>query len=125
MAERGNIWELLGRSVKWEDVVRHGPKIVEAARVLYETSKQRQQRSPGSQPGPGVDNGRLADLEAEVRRLQDNETQQAALVADIASQLETLTRSVDALASRVQLLLWLGGGALAVGLVALVLALVR
>lgn len=125
MAERGNIWELLGRSVKWEDVVRHGPKIVEAARVLYETSKQRQQRSSGSAPGPGVDNGRLADLEAEVRRLQDNETQQAALVADIASQLETLTRSVDALASRVQLLLWLGGGALAVGLAALVLTLVR
>lgn len=125
MAERGNIWELLGRSVKWEDVVRHGPKIVEAARVLYETSKQRQQRSSGPAPGPDLDGGRLADLEAEVRRLQENETQQAALVADIASQLETLTRSVDALASRMQLLLWLGGGALAVSLVALVLALVR
>lgn len=125
MAERGNIWELLGKSVKWEDVVRHGPKIVEAARVLYETSKQRQQRSSGSAPGPDPGGGRLADLEAEVRRLQENETQQAALVTDIASQLETLTRSVDALASRVQLLLWLGGGALAVGLAALVLALVR
>ena len=125
MADKSNIWELLGRSVKWEDVVRHGPKIVEAARVLYETSKQRQQRSSGSAPGPDLDGGRLADLEAEVRRLQENETQQAALVADIASQLETLTRSVDALASRVQLLLWLGGGALAVGLVALVLALVQ
>ena len=125
MAERGNIWELFGRSVKWEDVVRHGPKIVEAARILYETSRQRQQRAPGSQPGPDAAGHRLADLEGEIRRLQENETQQAALVTDIANQLETLTRSVDALASRVQLLLWLGGGALAVGLAALVLTLIR
>ena len=126
MAERGNLWELFGRSVKWEDVVRHGPKIVEAARILYETSRQRQQRSAAGSPdaAAGLSN-RLADLEGEVRRLQENETQQAALVTDIANQLETLTRSVDALAARVQLLLWLGGGALAVGLAALVLSLVR
>ena len=125
MAERGNIWELLGRSVKWEEVVRHGPKIVEAARILYETSKQRQQRSSGSAPGPDLDGGRLADLEAEVRRLQENETQQAALVTDIANQLESLTRSVDALGARVQTLLWLGGGALVAALAALALALAR
>jgi hypothetical protein len=125
MAERGNIWELLGKSVKWEEVVRHGPKIVEAARILYETSKQRQQRSAGSASGPDLNAGRLADLEAEVRRLQENETQQAALVTDIANQLESLTRSVDALGSRVQTLLWLGGGALVVSLAALALSLVR
>jgi hypothetical protein len=125
MADKSNIWELLGKSVKWEEVVRHGPKIVEAARILYETSKQRQQRSGGSAPGPDVNASRLADLEAEVRRLQENETQQAALVTDIANQLESLTRSVDALASRVQLLLWLGGGALVVSLAALVLSLIR
>jgi hypothetical protein len=130
MAEKGNIWELLGRSVKWEEVVRHGPKIVEAARILYETSRQRQQRSGGSSssaPGPDAAglNNRLADLEAEVRRLQENETQQAALVTDIANQLESLTRSVDALGTRVQLLFWLGGGALVAGLAALALSLVR
>ena len=128
MAEKGNIWELLGKSVKWEEVVRHGPKIVEAARILYETSRQRQQRSggsAGSASGPDLNAGRLADLEAEIRRLQENETQQAALVTDIANQLESLTRSVDALGSRVQTLLWLGGGALVVGLAALALSLVR
>ena len=126
MADKGNIWwELLGKSVKWEEVVRHGPKIVEAARILYETSRQRQQRPGGPASGPDVNAGRLADLEADIRRLQENEIEQAALVSDIANQLETLTRSVDALAARVQTLLWLGGGALAVGLAALVLALVR
>ena len=41
MAERGKIWEVLGKSVKWEEVVRHAPKIVEAARVLYETNHQK------------------------------------------------------------------------------------
>lgn len=125
MADKEKIWELLGRSVKWEEVVRHGPKIVEAARILYESSKQRQQRSSGSAPGPDLNAGRLADLKADVRRLQENEIQQAALVTDIADQLESLTRSVDALASRVQLLLWLGGGALVVGLAALALSLAR
>jgi len=128
MADKGNIWELLGKSVKWEDVVRHGPKIVEAARVLYENSKQRQRQSPGSPgpaPGPEASSGRLADLEADIRRLQENEIEQAGLVADIASQLESLTRSVDALGSRVQTLLWLSGGALVAALAALALSLLR
>ncbi|MEA2562287.1 MAG: hypothetical protein QOH06_3791 [Acidobacteriota bacterium] len=128
MADKSKIWELLGRSVKWEEVVRHGPKIVEAARILYESNRQRQQSSAGaagSASGPDVSARRLADLEAEVRRLQENETQQAALVTDIANQLESLTRSVDALGTRVQTLLWLGGGALVVGLAALALALAR
>ena len=125
MADKSNIWELLGKSVKWEEVVRHGPKIVEAARVLYETSKQRQQRPGGPAPGPEVSSGRLADLEADVRRLQENEIEQAGLVADIASQLESLTRSVDALGSRVQTLLWLSGGALVAALAALALSLLR
>src|ERR1041384_7348972 len=103
MADKGNVWwELLGKSVKWEDVVRHGPKIVEAARILYETSKQRQQRPGGPASGSDVSASHLADLEAEVRRLQENETQQAALVTDIANQLESLTRSVDDLGARVQ-----------------------
>lgn len=129
MAERG-IWEVLGKSVKWEEVVRHAPKIVEAARVLYETNRQRQPR-PGGSGGPGGPDPtsdlktRLANLEAQVSSLQDNESQQAALVSDIAKQLDALTGSVDALASRVQMLLWLAVGGLVAGLAALVLALVR
>ena len=126
MADKGNVWwELLGKSVKWEEVVRHGPKIVEAARILYETSRQRQQRPGGPAAGPDVSGGRLADLEADIRRLQENEIEQAGLVADIASQLESLTRSVDALGSRVQTLFWLSGGALVAGLAALALSLFR
>lgn len=130
MAERGKIWEVLGKSVKWEEVVRHAPKIVEAARVLYETNRQRQPRPAGSGgfAGPDPTSGlktSLADLEAQVSRLQDNESQQAALVSDIAKQLGALTGSVDALASRVQMLLWLAVGGLVAGLAALVLALVR
>lgn len=131
MADKSKIWELLGRSVKWEEVVRHGPKIVEAARILYETSRQRQQHSPGSPgsagsaAGPDLNARHLADLDNRIRRLEENETEQAALVTDIANQLETLTRSVDALGARVQLLLWLGGGALVVSLAALALSLAR
>jgi hypothetical protein len=128
MADKSKIWELLGRSVKWEEVVRHGPKIVEAARILYESNRQRQQQQSTGAAGaagtaPGPDPGRLADLDKRIRRLEENETEQAALVTDIANQLESLTRSVDALASRVQLAVWLGGGALVVGLAALALSL--
>jgi hypothetical protein len=126
MAYKSKIWELLGRSVKWEEVVRHGPKIVEAARILYETSRQRQQpssRATGSASGPDLSSRDLAELDSRIRRLEENETEQAALVTDIANQLETLTRSVDALGARVQMLLWLGGGALVVALAALALSL--
>lgn len=131
MAEKTRLWELLGKSVRWEEVVRHAPKIVEAARVLYETNRQRQQRSANpSSPPPGPDPAaglktRLDDLEAQVRRLQDNETQQAALVADMAKQLEAVTTSLEALAARATLLLWVSGAALLLGLAGVVLALLR
>jgi polyhydroxyalkanoate synthesis regulator phasin len=129
MAEKGRIWEVLGRSVRWDEVMRHAPQIVDAARILYEKNRQRQQQRPESRPGPGPDpttglTARLADLEGQVRRLQENETQQSALVADMAKQINALTGSVDALARRVQTLLWVSAAALAAGLAALVTALV-
>ncbi len=127
MAEKGRIWEILGKSVRWDEVMRHAPQIVEAARVLYEKNRQRQQQRTEPRPGPDPTTGltaRLADLEAQVRRLQDNETQQSALVADIAKQLDALTGSVDSLARRMQLILWISGVALVAGIAALVAALV-
>lgn len=127
MAEKGRIWEILGRSVRWDEVMRHAPQLVDAARILYEKNRQRQQQRPESRPGPDPSAGltaRLADLEGQVRRLQENETQQSALVADMAKQIDALTGSVDALARRVQILLWISGGALVLGIAALVAALV-
>lgn len=127
MAEKGRIWEILGRSVRWDEVMRHAPQILNAAQVLYEKNRQRQQQRTDSRPGPDPTaglTGRLADLEGQVHRLQENETQQSALVADMAKQIDALTGSVDALAGRVQLLLWISGGALVLGTVALVAALV-
>ncbi|HEX7182236.1 MAG TPA: hypothetical protein VF756_10360 [Thermoanaerobaculia bacterium] len=131
MAEKGKIWELLGKSVRWEEVVRHAPKIVEAARVLYESNRQRQQRSAEpSRPSHGPDPAaalktRLADLEAQVRRLQENETQQAALVSDMAKQLEAVTKSLEALIKRTTLFFWVSGAALLLGLTGVILALLR
>lgn len=131
MAEKGKLWEILGKSVRWEEVMRHAPQIVDAARVLYEKNRQRQQQRQPSQerPQPGPDptvglTARIAELEAHVRRLQENETQQSALVSDVAKQLEALTGSLGALAARVQLLVWVSGGALVLGLAALIAALV-
>jgi hypothetical protein len=129
MAEKGRIWDILGRSVRWDEVMRHAPEIVGTARTLYEKNRQRQQQRSGPEPRPGPDptpglTARLDDLETQVHRLQENEAQQSALVADMAKQLDALTGSVDALARRVQILLWLSGAALAAGIAALVAALV-
>src|SRR6185369_5319434 len=109
--------------------MRHAPEIVGTARTLYEKNRQRQQQRPGPEPRPGPDptpglTARLADLESQVRRLQENESQQSALVADMAKQLDALTGGVDALARRVQILLWVSGAALVAGIAALVAALV-
>jgi len=129
MAEKRRIWEILGQSVRWDEVMRHAPEIVGTARTLYEKNRQRQQQRPGPEPRPGPDpaagvTARLSDLEGQVRRLQENETQQSALVADMAKQLDALTGGVDALARKVQILLWVSGVALAAGIAALVAALV-
>ena len=126
--ERERLWEILGKSVRWDEVMRHAPQIVDVARGLYEKNRQRQQQRPESRPGPDPTAGmtaRLADLEGQVRRLQENEIQQSALVADMAKQLDGLAGGVDALARRVQILLWVSGAALVTGFAALVAALVR
>lgn len=132
MAEKGRLWEILGKSVRWDEVMRHAPQIVDVARGLYEKNRQRQQQRPESRPGPapGPDptaglTARLADLEGQVRGLQENEIQQSALVADMAKQLDGLSGGVDALARRVQILLWVSGAALVAGIAALMAALVR
>ena len=132
MAEKERLWEILGRSVRWDEVMRHAPQIVDVARGLYEKNRQRQQQRPEYRPGPGPGpdptaglTGRLADLEGQVRRLQENEIQQSALVADMAKQLDGLAGGVDALARRVQTLLWVSGAALAAGIAALVAALIQ
>lgn len=127
MAEK-RLWEILGKSVRWDEVMRHAPQIVDVARGLYEKNRQRQQQRPESRPGPGPDptaglTPRLADLEGQVRRLQENEIQQSALVADMAKQLDGLAGGVDALARRVHILLWVSGAALVAGIAALAAAL--
>jgi len=133
MAEKRRLWEILGQSVRWDEVMRHAPQIVDVARGLYEKNRQRQQQRPESRPGPGNPGpdptagltAHLADLEGQVRRLQENEIQQSALVADMAKQLDGLAGGVDVLARRVQMLLWVSGAALAAAIAALVTALVR
>jgi len=130
MAEKGRLWEILGRSVRWDEVMQHAPQIVDVARSLYEKNRQRQQQRPESRPGPGPDptaglTARLADLEGQVRRLQENEIQQSALITDMAKQLDGMAGGVDALARRVHLLLWVSGAALVAGIAALVEALVK
>jgi hypothetical protein len=130
MAEKGRLWEVLGRSVRWDEVMRHAPQIVDVARGLYEKNRQRQQQRPESGPGPGPDptagmTARLADLEARLAVSQENEIRQSALVADMAKQLEGLARGVDGLARRVHIVLWVSGAALAAGIAALVAALVQ
>jgi uncharacterized coiled-coil protein SlyX len=130
MAEKGRLWEILGRSVRWDEVMRHAPQIVGVARGLYEKNRQRQQQRPESGPGPGPDStagttARLADLEARLAVFQENEIRQSALIADMAKQLEDLAGGVDGLARRVRIVLWVSGAALAAGIAALVAVLVQ
>jgi hypothetical protein len=128
MAEKGRLWEILGRSVRWDEVMQHAPQIVDVARGLYEKNRQRQQQRSESRSGPDPTAGltaRLADLEGQVRRLQENEIQQSALITDMAKQLDGMAGGVDALARRVQLLLWVSSAALVAGIAALVEALVK
>lgn len=133
MAEKRRLWEILGKSVRWDEVMQHAPQIVDVARGLYEKNRQRQQQRPErpeSRPGSGPDptaglTARLADLEGQVRRLQENEIQQSALVADMAKQLDGIAGGFDALARRSQLLLWVSGSALVAAIAAIAAALIK
>jgi hypothetical protein len=76
----------------WATLLLHGPAIVDAARKLYAST-----RKPAT-PGDAADERALQHALA---TLEDRQQQQAAVLADLARQVQELTAAVGVLRARV------------------------
>lgn len=97
-------------NVPWKTILLHGPTLVEAARTLYAaTRKAAAGAAPSEQAASGIEPLRRA-----VEALAEREVQQAALLADLARQVQDMATALDVLRARI--VLTLVGAALAVAL---------
>jgi len=104
--------------VPWSTLLTHGPTIVDAARKLYAIATR---QAADAQP-------RAADgesLHQAVATLQQREAQQAALLADLAREVQHVAAVVEELRAKVRLALIGAGVAAALSLVAFALVLWR
>ena len=113
------LWTWALRKMPWKTLLVHAPTLVDAARHLYATTRPpARDGAAGTRTGDG-----LEPLRRAVEELEEQATRQAALVADLAKQVETLTTAVDVLRARVVVALTVASVTLGAALVtAVVLA---
>ncbi len=104
----------------WRTLLTHAPTIVDAARSFYGVGRK------GDESGI-ADGGarRLDGVRARVASLEQRETQQTALYADLARQMQDTAGALETLRGRVRLALVGTSIALIVSVLAAVLALWR
>jgi hypothetical protein len=109
--------------IPWDQVVLHGPKVLDAATALWDKWNSR----PKPQPvGPNAETG--TQVAAIVQRLQQLEEAQAAsaeLEKNMAQQIQSLTAGYAELSRKTTIALWFAGSALLVSFIALGVALAR
>ena len=112
------LWTWALKAVPWKTILFHVPTIVEAARNLYETTRvPHAETEARPRPPAGLDALRRA-----VEDLEQRQTQQAALFADLARQVETLATAVEVLRARVAFALVASSVATLLAIVVAVLA---
>jgi hypothetical protein len=100
-------------NIPWRIIVDHAPTIVDAARKLYASSRRPRPRAEPSERASGG----LESLQRAIEQLEAREVQHAALLADLAKQVQDMATALEVLRARVR---WaLIGASLAVGVAVL------
>ena len=110
-------------SLPWKTILFHGPTILEAARTLYAAARKSTGADGESREraaGGGVDEVRRA-----LDRIEERELQQAAVLADLAKQVQDVTATVDVMRARLRVALVGASLAVALAIVSIVLSLSR
>lgn len=111
--------------IPWDQVIRHGPKVLDAATSLWDKWNSRPRPQPvDPQDGDNVD----AQMLVLIQRLQQLEEAQAAsaeLEKNMAEQIQNLSAGYAELSRKLTIALWSAGGAVLVSVIALGIALAR
>jgi hypothetical protein len=84
--------------VPWRTIITHAPTIVDAARRLYANTRQADGTAAVAIRRLGPD-----DVYRAVARLEEREIEQAALIADLAREVQQIATGVEVLRSRLML----------------------
>ena len=107
------MWLWIVRALPWRMIIANTPKIVDAARVVYE-ARRRATPAPVVRAAPrGTD---IRELEFALATLEEQATAHAAVVAQLAQQVEAMGAAMEVMQRRL-------AAALTVSLVASGLAL--
>jgi hypothetical protein len=95
------MWVRLIRALPWRMIIASTPKIVDAARTLYEARKRAHTSLPEIRATrPGAD---PRELQHAIDTLEEHATRQAAIVAQLAQQLESMAAAIEIMRRRVAL----------------------
>ena len=107
-------------SIPWPALLGHAPWLVDSARDLYETLRNRREK-PESQPLSAT----LEDISSRLDELEDHQTRQAELLSRMAAQEEAISRGLRIVSTRLLALALAALVAIILALIALVVAAVR
>jgi hypothetical protein len=94
------MWLRLVRALPWRMIIANTPRIVDAARTLYET---RRRSAPPAEFRGTAGTGDTRQLEYELATLEEHTTRQAAIVTQLASQLEDMAGAIELMRRRMAL----------------------
>ena len=84
-------WSRALTRVPWKTILTHAPSLVDAARSFYGTTRKHGPDGGGPDaPSVGMD-----PLRARVEALEQRDAQEAALVADLARQVQEMTAVLE------------------------------
>lgn len=103
-------------NIPWDQVLRHGPKVLDAATALFE--KWQARRPEPVNPHAEEPANPLAVVEQRLQILEEAETAQSALVREMAREMQAMAAELERGRRLARLALALAGAALAVAVVA-------
>ena len=107
-------------NIPWDQVLRHGPRVLDAATALFE--KWQTRRPEPVHPHEEAPHNPLQVVEQRLQALETAEAEQAALVREMAREMQDMADELQRQRLRTRIALILAGVALALGAVALFVA---
>jgi len=116
-------WALAFKAIPWTEVIAAAPGVARTAqKLLKQVGSGAHGEALSAELGDGTRDERLARLEDELMRLDDQASRQTELITKVAEQNTALVQAVEVLRMRVRLLNYICG-ALGAGLVIALIAL--
>lgn len=97
------IWLRLVKALPWRTIIVNAPKVVDAARAVYDT-RRRAAPLPEIRSAPARGDT-TRELEFAVATLEEHATRQAAVVAQLATQVEAMAGAIEVMRRRLALAL--------------------